>query len=411
MKTFVKEHVNKTPIVDNVFSIVSKAKEAIAKVGPENVVDATIGALYGEDGQLVAFESVYRPYDAIADRKKAAYAQSFVGNEDYRKAVYDWVVQDTNLELAHSVIATPGGSGAVSTTISMLLDQGETLIIPEIAWGSYKLMATMNNIETVCYSLFDGDGFNLANFKETCKNVMKMQGKVLVIINDPCHNPTGYSLTNEEWDAVMEIANELSQEGPFMILNDIAYIDFAYDFKASRNYMHAFNQMADNVMVVVAFSCSKTLTAYGLRCGAAMILAKHQEQVRQVEIVMEKAARAIWSNIPNAAMQNFVYVTGDGRLDYDLEKDSYVSILKERSDIFIEEADACGLAYYPYREGFFVTLRYEDPALQTKMHEACMDANIFTVKVNKGIRVALCSISVEKVKGLAHKMKEINDTL
>ncbi|OCN03888.1 aspartate/aromatic aminotransferase [Erysipelotrichaceae bacterium MTC7] len=411
MKTFVKEHVNNTPIVDNVFSIVSKAKEAIAKVGPENVVDATIGALYGEDGQLVAFESVYRPYDAIADRKKAAYAQSFVGNEDYRKAVYDWVVQDTNLELAHSVIATPGGSGAVSTTISMLLDQGETLIIPEIAWGSYKLMATMNNIETVCYSLFDGDGFNLANFKETCKNVMKMQGKVLVIINDPCHNPTGYSLTNEEWDAVMEIANELSQEGPFMILNDIAYIDFAYDFKASRNYMHAFNQMADNVMVVVAFSCSKTLTAYGLRCGAAMILAKHQEQVRQVEIVMEKAARAIWSNIPNAAMQNFVYVTGDGRLDYDLEKDSYVSILKERSDIFIEEADACGLAYYPYREGFFVTLRYEDPALQTKMHEACMDANIFTVKVNKGIRVALCSISVEKVKGLAHKMKEINDTL
>lgn len=411
MKTFIKENVNTTPIVDNVFSIVSKAKEAIAKVGADQVVDATIGSLYGEDGKLVAFESVYRPYDAIDDRLKAAYAQSFVGNEDYRKAVYDWVVQDSKLDLEHSVLATPGGSGAVSTTISMLLDENETLIIPEIAWGSYKLMATMNNIDTVCYSLFDGDGFNLDDFKKTCKNVMKKQGKVLVIINDPCHNPTGYTLTSEEWDAVMDIANELGKEGPFIILNDIAYIDFAWDFKASRNYMHAFNKMSDDVMVIVAFSCSKTLTAYGLRCGAAMILAKQKESVRQVEIVMEKAARAIWSNIPNAAMKNFVYVTKEGKEDFEKEKDSYVALLKKRSDIFIEEADACGLTYYPYREGFFVTLRYEDPDMQTKMHEACMAENIFTVKVNKGIRVALCSLSVDKVKGLAYKMKEINDKL
>lgn len=41
---FVKESVNQTPIVDTVFSIVAKAKEAKAKVGSENVVDATIGS-------------------------------------------------------------------------------------------------------------------------------------------------------------------------------------------------------------------------------------------------------------------------------------------------------------------------------------------------------------------------------
>lgn len=39
---FVKESVNQTPIVDTVFSIVAKAKEAKAKVGSENVVDATM---------------------------------------------------------------------------------------------------------------------------------------------------------------------------------------------------------------------------------------------------------------------------------------------------------------------------------------------------------------------------------
>ena len=34
-------------------------------------------------------------------------------------------------------------------------------------------------------------------------------------------------------------------------------------------------------------------------------MAQHPEAVREAEIVFEKAARATWSNIPNAAMENF----------------------------------------------------------------------------------------------------------
>ena len=47
---FVRNSVDTQPIVDTVFSIVRMAKEDIAKNGAENVVDATIGSLYGEDG-------------------------------------------------------------------------------------------------------------------------------------------------------------------------------------------------------------------------------------------------------------------------------------------------------------------------------------------------------------------------
>ena len=48
---FVRNSVDTQPIVDTVFSIVRMAKEDIAKNGAENVVDATIGSLYGEDGK------------------------------------------------------------------------------------------------------------------------------------------------------------------------------------------------------------------------------------------------------------------------------------------------------------------------------------------------------------------------
>ena len=44
-----------------------------------------------------------------------------------------------------------------------------------------------------------------------------------------------------------------------------------------------------------------------------------------------------------------------------------------------------------------------------KFHEALMAQHIYTVKVNQGIRVAVCSLSKEKTDGLAKRMKEIYD--
>ena len=52
-----------------------------------------------------------------------------------------------------------------------------------------------------------------------------------------------------------------------------------------------------------------------------------------------------------------------------------------------------------------------NPQLAEKVHSAFMDHHIYTVLVNKGIRVAVCSVSVSKVKGLAKKMKDIINSL
>ena len=411
MKKFIRQNIDHQPIVDNVFKIVSLANEAIAKKGKENIVNATIGSLYDEDGNLVALDTVFNTYNSLDNRTKAKYASSFSGNPNFRQQVYNWVVQDTKLDLCHSVIGTPGGSGAVSSTILNVLDEGQTLIIPHIAWGNYKSMATIANCKVQAYQMFDGDAFNITSFKETCREVMARQGKVLAIINDPCHNPTGYSMTVEEWNQVIDFCNELSNEGPVIILDDIAYIDYSYNLERSRDYMNAFNRMNDQVMIVVAFSCSKTLTSYGLRCGGAVILARNQEDVRALEILMEKHARASWSNIHNAAMENFVKVTTEHKDEFNEEKGKYVDLLRQRCEVFKKEADECGLTYYPYKEGFFVTLKVEDDDLLTRFHEAMLAQDIYTIKVNKGIRVALCSLSVEKCQGLAFKMKDILDSL
>lgn len=406
---FVKDSVNQQPIVDTVFAIVAKAKEAKEKYGADQVVDATIGSLYNEEGQLVALDSVFNSLKNLDNKVLAKYAASFTGNPAFRQKVYDWVL-DGNSHLEHEIIATPGGTGAVATTIQECLDEGQTVILPEIAWGSYALMAQMHNLEMAKYKLFEGDHFNIASFKETCKETMKKQDRLVIVINDPCHNPTGYSLTHEEWDEIILFLNECSKTHAVILLNDIAYIDFSTRQKEAKTYFGQFDKISDNVIVIVSFSLSKSMTSYGLRCGAAIVLGQKKENVEQVKIVFEKNARATWSNINNGAMETFVDVLDNHGKEYDEERLKYVALLKERGEIFTSEADAVGLKYYPYKEGFFVTLAMDNDT-RNKFHDALMANNIFTVKVNLGIRVAICSLSIDKTKGLAKKMKDILDTV
>ncbi|MBQ7889372.1 MAG: aminotransferase class I/II-fold pyridoxal phosphate-dependent enzyme [Erysipelotrichaceae bacterium] len=408
--SFVRKTANLTPIVDTVFSIVKLAQQDKMENGPEHVVDATIGSLYDESGTLVAYKSFFDHYNAMDNKSKAKYAASFTGNESFRHQVINWVFQNHAPSLTKKVIATPGGSGAISTTFNMILDQNETVILPEIAWGSYKLMAQQNCLNTISYSMFEEDHFNLSSFKQVCTEVLNQQHKLLVVINDPCHNPTGYSLSHEEWNEIIAFLNECSKQGPVVILNDIAYIDYGYNQNEIRSYYDCFEKLNDNVFLVVAFSISKTCTSYGLRCGAAVLCAKDPQQVREVEIVFEKAARATWSNIPNAAMDNFSWVTTENLENFLNEKQSYIDLLKQRSSIFLKEAKEANLPIYPYKEGFFVTVKIDND-LKQKYHEALMKEHIYTVQVNKGIRVAVCSLPVEKCYGLAQRMKKILDSI
>ena len=406
---FIKESADKNPIVDTVFAIVRKANAAKEEFGAENVIDATLGSLYDETGNLVAMKSVFTSFDEVTPKQKAGYAAGFLGNADFRTLCTNWTVAGTSL--ASSVIATPGGTGAVSLGIGEFLEVGETVVIPDIAWTSYAIMAQDKQLKAVKYNMFDeNDNFNLASIKAAVSALKGKQNRIVLVINDPCHNPTGYSMSKAEWVELIGFLNEVGKTTPCIILNDIAYIDFAYDLEHSRDYMKNFEALSENVMVVVAMSCSKTLTSYGMRCGAAVLAAKSAESVKQAEIVFEKSARAIWSNVNNGAMHNFCNVIKNHYEEFMAEKAEYISLLKQRSDIFVTEAAECSLPLYPYKEGFFITVKV-DNAVRQQYHDALMANNIFTVQVDKGIRVAVCSLPVAKAKGLAAKMKQILDTV
>jgi len=406
---FLNKQSDGKVMVDKVFKAAIKAREAKVKFGDENVVDATLGTLFDEHGTFVAFDSVWGPYETIDKIQKAKYAGGIQGNPTFRKAVYEWLFGEFDEEIQCEILATPGGAGAISSTMKNILNPGETVIKPSQGWGPYKTMATEFGLTLTSYNMFKDNKFDVENFKDTLSSVMKQQKKVLVILNDPCHNPTGYTMSENEWDQVIAFVNELSAQGPVILLNDIAYVDFNNKGPAWKKHFLKYKNLEPNVMAVIAFSTSKTMTAYGARVGAAIAITSNKEELQKFINAGIYSARSIWSTVNNSAMELFTLVTTTPALreTYMKEKQQYVDLLKERAAIFVPECKQVGLDIYPFTEGFFVTIRVEDPSQKEALNIKLQNNNIFTVEVDGGLRIAICSVPKRKLKGLAKRIKDI----
>ena len=393
-------------MVDKVFKAAIKAREAKEKFGDDMVVDATLGTLFDEQGKFVAFDNVWGPYEKIEKIQKAKYASSIQGNPTYRDAVYKWLFGNEKIDC--EIIVSPGGAGAISSTMHNILNPGQTVIKPSQGWGPYKTMATEFGLKLASYNLFKDSVFDIEDFKMTLERVMKDEGKALVIINDPCHNPTGYTMSGEEWNQVISFVNDLSERGPVVILNDIAYVDFCTN-PTWKDHFLKYRDLNENVMAVIAFSLSKTFTAYGMRVGASIAITKNKEELAKFKNAGIYSARSIWSTVNNSVMELFAMISSDETLyrNYINEKQEYIQLLKDRSNIFISEAKEVGLEIYPFTEGFFTTLKITDNKEKENFNLLLQDNNIFTVEVDGGLRIALCSVPKRKLKGLARKIKDL----
>ncbi|MFP4286619.1 MAG: pyridoxal phosphate-dependent aminotransferase [Candidatus Izemoplasmataceae bacterium] len=414
MKLFVSDVVHDKEIIDTVFEASQGAIEATKKYGDESVVNGAFGTYFSEEGNLLTFDSVYRVFDTIDDATKARYAPSILGAPDFREAVKDWLFKSVDLDIDCDIIATPGGTGALSSTIKNTLAPGQSVIHPNIGWGPYTTIAKEQRTPIVSYELFNEDNsFNIKSFEETCTNVMNDQGKVVVFINDPCQNPTGYTMTENEWADVIEVAKKLSEKGAFIIVHDIAYIDFNLRGDAYKKIFSQFVGLPENILTVVTFSISKTLSAYGMRVGAQVLISSNEKERIKLKNACANSARGYWSTVNTGGMKLFseIALNKDLKKAYLEEKSIYVKLLKERAEIFTKEASDVGLDIYPYKEGFFITIRVDRQVIKNELHLKLKTLNIFFVNVYGGLRVAICSIPKHKLIGLAKRVKDALDEL
>ena len=387
---FFRKNENPNEYIDSIFTVVNAAKQDKS----ETTINGTAGCLSGEDGKLFVYNSVFANESQIESRRKAAYASSPSGNKEFVEAMCKYIL-DGRVNNNYAGIATVGGTGAIYAAVKMFLDEGETILYPEIAWGNYKVIAQENNLNALTY-----DDYNL---DDLCNKIDMCGERVFLLINSPCENPLGHSYTVGEWHKIFEKINNCDKE--VILLIDNAYMDYAYN--DPKAFFPEFNNISDNVLVLIAASCSKSFSYYGVRLGALIGINNDVEFIKKFENLASRLARTTWSNCSNGAMINVTEMLTNHYDEYIKERDDSKLMLKKRSDLFIEQAKQCGLETYPYTEGFFVTLKVEDLGKRDEIHSRLMENHIYTIKVNKGIRVGICSIPLAKIDGLAKRIKDL----
>ena len=404
---FTKKEKDTSKLIDTVFKIASLAKKAKQELGNEKVIDATLGSLYDEDNNLVTLNSFFKTYRELNNTDYAKYSGTFSGNLDYKIAIKNYVIGNSFHNLKERIVATPGGTGAISITISNMLSSNETIIVPNIGWTSYNIMAKENNLNIDYYQMFDdNNNFNLLDLKNKITDSLNKQNKALVIINSPLHNPTGYSLSINEWKELVRFINEDCNNKEVILLNDIAYIDYSFNLNNVKDYFNELDKLNNNALLVICYSCSKTFTIYGMRLGAAIILHKDENILDSIANAYDKSCRTYWSNSNNGAMSAISNVLNNNYDSFIKEKELYINLLEERANIILKEAKENELPIYPYKEGFFITIKI-DNSIKDIYHQELIKENIFTVQVNEGIRIAICSLPISKCYGLSKKLKDI----
>ena len=407
---FVRENGRTIPKEDKIFGISNRAKEAIAKYGKDKVVNGTIGALMDDDGKLIVLKSVDKVFKTLTPDEYAPYAP-IGGIPEFKEAIKKAAFGKYEPKGFTEVVATPGGTGGIRNTISNFSAPGDRVLVADWFWAPYRTIATEIGREIQTFKFFDEERkFNIEDFKANVLELLETQESLVIIINSPAHNPTGYSLSVDDWRNIKAIFEKTPQNKHVALFCDVAYIDFAGDEEEYRQFLPVLDEMPENVLPVIGYSASKTFTMYGMRCGAMICIAKTPAIAVEFKSACEFSSRGSWSNCNRAPQTVIAKIFADPELKkmVDDERAEYRDMLIRRGRAFEAAAKECGLEMVPFDAGFFASMPMPNP---DEVAAELEKENIFLVPLAKGIRASVASMSEENCKMVPARIKACMEKL
>lgn len=201
--------------------------------------------------------------------------------------------------LPEEMILLGNGAGELIYLLLHGLRPGKVLI-PQPAFGEYEraALACECDIKKVTLGREGWRNLNIQSFlkKLDCHQILTSDGKSplkfagdLIFINSP-HNPTGSSLSREDFEKIMGWAKE---QGIWVVLDE-SFVDFLPDEKrwSGREYLNVYANL------LVLYSLTKFYAIPGLRLGAVFAhpqVLKHlkeQQDPWAVNVLAEEAGLA-----------------------------------------------------------------------------------------------------------------------
>lgn len=385
---------------DTIFKMNAAAQQRAA--AGVSVINATVGALLDDDGKLVVHESIMTKFHELTPAEIAPYAP-IAGDPRYLLALTQrhW----PELSSYGMGAATPGGTGALALSLRNLLEPGQRLLTAAPYWGPYATLAMENRVtmDTVPYPPA-GESLDIAAWRARCEEILRAQGRLLLWLNDPCHNPTGRSLSRTDRRALLDMLRDISSQGPVTLLLDFAYLDYAREPDAVRDALNDYRAFGaeGRVLVGASLSLSKAYTIYGARSGALVFPWCADPSLGAA---LSMSCRGTYSNCARAPMHVLLRmsVDTDAQAALAAEHARWRAVLVERTNALDAALRAEGLDGAPWDGGFFITLEMPDAIA---VSDRLMEEGVFVVPIPEGLRVGVCGLRVSDAPRFAAAIRK-----
>jgi aspartate aminotransferase len=234
-------------------------------------IDSKAKAMKAEGIDVCGFGAGEPDFDTPEHIKTAAIAALQAGFTKYtpsggiselRQAIAEKLAADNGLTYrAGQVIVSNGAKHCCYNAILATCQPGDEVIIPAPYWVSYPDMVRLVGAEPVIVPTMERNNWKMR--AEDFENAMTPRTKML-IMNSPC-NPTGSVYTQEELEAIVEVA----RGEDIYILSDEIYEKLVYDDAKHVSIASLSKEAYDLTITINGFSKSYAMTGWRLGYLAA----------------------------------------------------------------------------------------------------------------------------------------------
>ena len=276
-------------------------------------VNLSIGLYYNEDGIIPQLQAVAEAEARLnAQPHGASLYLPMEGLNSYRHAIAPLLFGADHPVLQQQRVATIqtlGGSGALKVGADFLKRYfpESSVWVSDPTWENHVAIFAGAGFEVSTYPWYD-EATNGVRFNDLLATLKTLPARSIVLLHPCCHNPTGADLTNDQWDAVIEIlkARELI---PFL---DIAYQGFGAGMEEDAYAIRAI--ASAGLPALVSNSFSKIFSLYGERVGGLSVMCEDAEAAGRVLGQLKATVRRNYSSPPNFGAQVVAAVLNDEAL-------------------------------------------------------------------------------------------------
>lgn len=203
---------------------------------------------------------------------------------------------------------SPGGTGAlrlVGEFIAQCLP-GKGIWLSDPTWPIHESIFNKVGLKVSHYPYVGADNrLNIEGMLDTLRQVP--EGDV-VLLHACCHNPTGFDLSHDQWQQVLDIVRSRN----LLPLIDFAYQGFGDGLEEDAWAVRLFADALPELLITS--SCSKNFGLYRERTGALIVTADNPQKLLDVRSQLANIARNLWSNPPDHGAAVVAEILGDPQL-------------------------------------------------------------------------------------------------